>query len=166
MPKSFLSTLKAGFFSLAQTGLETALFTGPSAPWHGIPSEAADVDHGQFVGRRLSHVAFVVDLHEVSPVGRWATGGRDGWWFERFAEMCKDLPDRPRIGNERDESDVATTPRARKRKLLAHPSHEFGPGTPGCVVRAWLFMSVAAAFHGMSADSPAGGLPAGGGVAG
>ncbi len=26
----------------------------------------------------------------------------------------------------RDESDVATTPRARKRKLLAHPSHEFG----------------------------------------
>ena len=26
-------------------------------------------------------------------------------------------------------------------------------------------MSVAAAFHGMSADSPAGGLPAGGGVA-
>jgi len=51
-----------------------------------------------------------VDLHEVSPVGRWATGGRDGRWFERFAEMCKDLPDRPRIGNERDEADVATTP--------------------------------------------------------
>ena len=33
------------------------------------------------------------------------------------------------------------------------------------VVRAGLCMSVAAAFHGMSADSPAGGLPAGGGVA-
>jgi hypothetical protein len=32
-------------------------------------------------------------------------------------------------------------------------------------VRAGLCMSVAAAFHGMSADSPAGGLPAGGGVA-
>jgi hypothetical protein len=40
--------------------------------------------------------------------------------------MREDLPDRPRIGNERDESDVATTPRARKRKLLPHPGHEFG----------------------------------------
>ena len=91
-----------------------------------MPSEAVDVDRGQFVGRRLSHVAFVVDLHELSPVGRWATGGRDGRWFERFAEMCQDLPDQPRIGDERDESDVATTPRARNRKLLAHPGHEFG----------------------------------------
>jgi hypothetical protein len=80
-----------------------------------MPSEAVDVDVGQFVGRRLSHVAFVVDLHELSPVGRWATGGRDGRWFERFAEMCEDLPDRPRIGNERDEADVATTPRALQR---------------------------------------------------
>ena len=39
--------------------------------------------------RRLSHVAFVVDLHEVSPVGRWATGGRDGRWFERFASPTR-----------------------------------------------------------------------------
>jgi hypothetical protein len=28
MPRSFLSTLKAGFFSSAQTGLETALLAG------------------------------------------------------------------------------------------------------------------------------------------
>jgi hypothetical protein len=28
VPRSFLSTLKAGFFSLAQTGLETALLAG------------------------------------------------------------------------------------------------------------------------------------------
>jgi len=28
VPKSFLSTLKAGFFSWAQTGLETALLAG------------------------------------------------------------------------------------------------------------------------------------------
>jgi hypothetical protein len=28
VPKSFLSTLKAGFFSSAQTGLETALLAG------------------------------------------------------------------------------------------------------------------------------------------
>jgi hypothetical protein len=50
MPRSFLSTLKAEFFSLAQTGLETALLAGPSTPWHRIPSQAVDVDHGQFVG--------------------------------------------------------------------------------------------------------------------
>ena len=86
--------------------------------------------------RRLKDVAVVVDLHELSPVGRWATGGRDGRRLERFAEMCQDLPDRPRIGNERDESDVATTPRALQRKLLAHPSHEFGPRDPGGVVRS------------------------------
>ena len=43
-----------------------------------MPSGAADVDRGQLVGRRLSHVVFVMDLHELSPVGRWATGGRDG----------------------------------------------------------------------------------------
>jgi len=95
-----------------------------------MPSEAVDVDRGQFVGRRLSHVAFVVDLHELSPVGRWATGGRDGRWFERFAEMCQALISRGQshpgllpLANLRfevcrllpavcDESDVATTPRA------------------------------------------------------
>jgi hypothetical protein len=102
--------------------------------------------------RRLSHVAFVVDLHELSPVGRWATGGRDGRWFERFAEMCQGLISRGQshpglrpLANLRFEvsrllpavsskSDVATTPRARKRKLLPHPGHEFGPRNPGGVV--------------------------------
>jgi hypothetical protein len=77
-----------------------------------------------------------MDLHELSPVGRRATGRRDGRRLERFAEMCQDLPDRLRIGDEGDESDVATTPRARNRKLLAHPSHEFGPSDPGGVVRS------------------------------
>jgi hypothetical protein len=48
--------------------------------------------------------------------------------------MREDLPDRPRIGNERDESDVATTPRARNRKLLTHPRHQFRPRNPGGVV--------------------------------
>ena len=37
----------------------------------------------------------VVDLNELAPVCRRATGRRDGRWFERFAEMCQDLPDRP-----------------------------------------------------------------------
>jgi hypothetical protein len=67
--------------------------------------------------------------------------------------------------SERDEPDVTAAPRARKRKLLPHPGHQFRPGNSRGVVRAGLCMSVAAAFHGMSADSPAGGLPAGGGVA-
>jgi hypothetical protein len=36
VPKSFLSTLKAGFFSSAQTGLETALLAG--RPHRGMGS--------------------------------------------------------------------------------------------------------------------------------
>ena len=36
--------------------------------------------------------------------------------------------DRPRIGDECDEPDVATTPRACKRKLLPHPGQTCGPG--------------------------------------
>ena len=99
-----------------------------------MPSEAMDIDVGQLVYPSLKDCPVVVDLHELSPVGRRATGGRDWRRLERFAQMREDLPDRPRIGNERDESDVATTPRARKRKLLAHPSHEFGPSDPGGVV--------------------------------
>jgi hypothetical protein len=57
-----------------------------------------------------------VDLHELSPVGRWPAGGRDGRRLERFAQVCQDLPDRPWLGDERDQPDVATTPRARNRK--------------------------------------------------
>ena len=48
-----------------------------------------------------------MDLHEFAPVDRRATGGRDGRWFERFAEVCQDLPDRPWLGDERDRPDVA-----------------------------------------------------------
>ena len=74
-----------------------------------------------------------MDLHERSPVGRWATGRRDGRWFERFAEMCQGITSRGRshpgllpLANLRfevsrllpavsSESDVATTPRAPQR---------------------------------------------------
>jgi hypothetical protein len=77
-----------------------------------MPSDAVDVDHGQIVGRRLKDCPIVMDLHELSPIDRLATGRRDGRWFERLAEMCQDLPDRPRIGDEGDEPDVVTTPRA------------------------------------------------------
>jgi len=106
-----------------------------------------------------------VDLHELAPVSGRAAGGRDWRWLERFAQMREDLPDRPRFGDEGDEPDVTAARRARKRKLLPHPSHQLGPGNPRGVVGAGLCMSVAAAFHGMSADSPAGGPAAGGGVA-
>ncbi len=103
-----------------------------------MPSEAVDVDRGQFVGRRLSHVAFVVDLHELSPVGRWATGGRDGRWFERFAKVCQGLTLRGRrhpglrpLANLRfevsrllpavcSEPNVTAAVRALKGKLLPH----------------------------------------------
>jgi len=85
-----------------------------------------DVDPRQLIGQRLKNRPVVVDLHELSPVGGRAAGGRDWRRLERFAEVREDLPDRARIGDERDESDVAAAPRALQRKLLAHPSHEFG----------------------------------------
>ena len=99
-----------------------------------MPSEAVDIDVGQLVGRRLKDCPVVVDLHELSPVGRRATGRRDWRRLERFAEVREDLPDRPRIGDERDESDVAAAPRALERKLLAHPRYEFRPRNPRGVV--------------------------------
>jgi hypothetical protein len=53
--------------------------------------------------------AKLVEKDEFGPVGAPATGGRDGRRLERFAEVRQDLPDRPRIGDECDEPDVATT---------------------------------------------------------
>jgi len=53
--------------------------------------------------RRLKDCPVVMDLHELSPVDRRTTGGRDGRRLERFAEVCQNFPDRARIGNERDE---------------------------------------------------------------
>jgi len=101
--------------------------------------------------RRLEDVAVVVHLHKFAPVGGRPAGGRDGRRFERFAEVREDLPDRPGLGDERDEPDVAAARRAQERKLLPRPRHQLGPRNPGGVVRAGLFMSVAAAFRGMSA---------------
>ena len=47
--------------------------------------------------RRLKDVAVVVHLHELAPVGGRPASGRDRRRFERFAEMCQDLPNRPRL---------------------------------------------------------------------
>ena len=69
--------------------------------------------------RRLKDCPVVIGLHALSSVGRRTTGGRGGRRLERFAQVCQDLPDRPRIGDERDEPGVATAPRALQRKLLA-----------------------------------------------
>ncbi len=76
--------------------------------------------------RRLKDCPVVIGLHALSSVGRRTTGERGGRRLERFAEMCQDLPDRPRLGDGRDASDVATTHRALEQKLLSHPGHEFG----------------------------------------
>ena len=59
--------------------------------------------------------------------------------------MCQNLPDRPRIGDECDEPDVAAAGGARKSKLLPHPRHQLGPGNPRRVVRAGLSMRVTTA---------------------
>jgi hypothetical protein len=77
VPKSFLSTLKAGFFSSAQTGLETALLAG--RPHRGMECRQRlwMSMSGSLSIRRLKDCPVVVDLHELSPVGRRATGGRD-----------------------------------------------------------------------------------------
>jgi len=124
-----------------------------------------------------------MDLHELAPVGGRATSGRHWWRLERFAEVCQYLTSRGRshpglrpLSNLRfdvnrllpavcSEPDVTASRWARKRKLLTHPGHQFRPGNSRGVVRAGLCMSVTAVFHGMSADSPADGLPAGHGVA-
>ena len=86
------------FLPSAQTVSQSA-FLGASTPRVRRRSEAVDVDHGQLVGRHLNRFTIVMDLHELAPVDRRATGGRNGQWFERFAEVCQDLPDRPRIAD-------------------------------------------------------------------
>lgn len=44
-----------------------------------MPSEAVDVDVGQFVYPSLKDCPVVVDLHELSPVDRRATGRQVRW---------------------------------------------------------------------------------------
>jgi hypothetical protein len=51
--------------------------------------------------RRLKDVAVVMDLHELAPVGGRATSGREGRRLERLAEVCENLPDRPRIADRK-----------------------------------------------------------------
>ncbi|MDA1202257.1 MAG: hypothetical protein O3C39_11300, partial [Planctomycetota bacterium] len=65
-----------------------------------------------------------------APVGGRAARGRHRRRFERFAQVGEDLPDRPRLRDERDQTDVAAACWALERKLLAYPGQEFRPGNP------------------------------------
>jgi len=80
--------------------------------------------------RRLKDVAFVVHLYEFAPVGRRASGGRDGRRLERLAEVRENLTNGSRLSDERGEPDVAAATRALQRKLLPHPLHELDPRNP------------------------------------
>ena len=77
VPRSVLSTLKARFVSSAQTGLETALLTGRPHRGMGSRQRLRMSITGSSSIRRLKDCPVVVDLHELSPVGGWAAGGRD-----------------------------------------------------------------------------------------
>ena len=101
-----------------------------------------------------------MDLHELAPVGGRYAGGRHGRRLGRLAEVGENLPDRPRLRDERDEPDFAAARWALKGKLLSHPGHEFRPRHPRGVVRAGLFMWVAAASRGVIIAR----MPTGGGV--
>ena len=58
--------------------------------------------------RRFKDVAVVVHLHEFAPVGRRASSGRDGWRFERLAEVRENLTNGSRLSDERGEPDVTS----------------------------------------------------------
>jgi hypothetical protein len=88
-------------------------------------AQPVDVDRRQLVGRGLKDVPIVVSLYELAPVGGRATGRQDWRRLERVAEVCQDLPNRPRTVDECDEPDVAAARGARKltaddRKLWPH----------------------------------------------
>ena len=98
-----------------------------------------------------------MDLDELAPVGGRAPGRRDGWWLQRLAEVCENLPDGPRLRDERDQPDVAAAGWALERKLLPHPRDQFRPRNPRGVVRAGLLIRVTAACGAMTvAPMPAG----------
>ena len=78
----------------------------------------------------MSRVLLFPGPHGLGPDGGRATSGRDGGRLEWFAEVCENLPDRPRFRAEGNEPDVAAAVRALKRKLLPHPGHQFRPGNP------------------------------------
>ena len=71
VPRCFLSTLKAGFFSLARVLLETALLAG--RPHRGMECRQRlwMSITGSSSGDARKIARSKVNLHELSPVGRW-----------------------------------------------------------------------------------------------
>ena len=59
-------------------------------------------------------------------------------WLQRFAKMRQDFSNRPRIGDEADQPDIATTVGTHHRKLLTHPCQQLRPSNPRRVVVARL----------------------------
>ena len=72
--------------------------------------------------RRLKDCPVVVDLDEFGPVGRRATGGRDGLRFERFTEVCQGLPARLRMPCPASVERWSRVPRFRLRSLSSAAS--------------------------------------------
>ena len=105
------------FVASAQTGSQSAV-AGASVPRVRHRSEAVDVDRGQFVGRRLEDRPVVVNLDELAPASRRAASGRERRRLARFAEVCQDLPDRPRLA---DRKSAATgVAKSAKARIVSH----------------------------------------------
>jgi hypothetical protein len=68
VPKSFLSTLKAGFFSSARARLETALLAGRSHRGMECRQRLWISMSGSSSIRRLKDCPVVMDLHELAPI--------------------------------------------------------------------------------------------------
>ena len=110
VPKSFLSTLKAGFFSSARARLETALLAGRrDGRWF---ERFAEMCQGLTL-RGRSHPG-------LRPLANLSL---------RVSRLL------PAVSFK---SHVAAAGGARKRKLLAHPGHKLGPRNPRRVVRSRL----------------------------
>jgi hypothetical protein len=48
-------------------------------------------------------------------------------WLQRFDKMHQEFPNRPQVGDEADQPDIATTVGTRQRKRLTHPCQQLRP---------------------------------------
>ncbi len=70
-----LSPCGGVFLAAARTLSESGLMAASVTTRVRLRSKAVNVDCGQFVRRRVKDVAIVIDLHELTPVGRPDTAG-------------------------------------------------------------------------------------------
>ena len=57
-------------------------------------------------------------LDELAPLGGRASRRRERRRFDRFSQMCENLPDQPCLRDEGNEPDVTAARWALQRKLL------------------------------------------------